>query len=338
MSNRFRVTSKDNEYTFVRDHKSDSLTSVFIDDESLFESDSDEIVISKDLGIHPIFRVVDGSEEYHVGQRTLPISGMNNFRDMGGYKSNTGQTVKWGKLFRSDHIHNANEEGLKSVNELQIKSIVDFRSDDEISKYPNPQLDSSPTSIQLDPRAHAAELSAQFTAPKQDEDVDLIKNIVEQKDNGNLQNRNDMIIEQYDTFVYGDDSKEAFKQLLLIAAEDNAAPLVQHCRGGKDRTGFGALLILGALGVSEEDIVKDYMITEENRLDRNKVKMDGYEKITQDKEVLDYLFSLIETRDNFIKHSIERIHEKYDSIRDYVKIELDINEETLKKLEDLYLE
>ena len=61
-----------------------------------------------------------------AAERTLPIDGMNNFRDMGGYETEDGHSVKWGKLYRSDYIHNATAEGLDYLRTLGIHTIVDY--------------------------------------------------------------------------------------------------------------------------------------------------------------------------------------------------------------------
>ncbi len=126
--------------------------------------------------------------------------------------------------------------------------------------------------------------------------------------------------------------------MLKIAANPFSASIVQHCRGGKDRTGFGAMLLLGALGVKKEYLVFDYMLTHTNRIERNKKKMECYKKITKDVDVLNYLYSLIETRAEFIEASIESIEKQYGTIKNYVVKELGISEEIIKTLKELYLE
>jgi protein-tyrosine phosphatase len=46
-------------------------------------------------------------------------------------------------------------------------------------------------------------------------------------------------------------------------------PLLMHCSAGKDRTGFGAALLLTALGVAWDDVMADYLAT--NRLWRREI-------------------------------------------------------------------
>lgn len=273
-----------------------------------------------------------------VRERTLPVDGMNNFRDMGGYETYDGRTVKWGMLYRSDHIYSATESGVSYLKTLGIRTIIDYRSADEISKYPNKSIGEGVKTYHLDPDAHTAELSAQFTASKDNEDQKLVAKIIEQKKNGSLVNRYDIMMEQYRNFVNQSKSREAFQKLIKIAVDPSAAAIVQHCRGGKDRTGFGAMLLLGAMGVKKEYLISDYMLTFTNRIERNNIKMENYKKYTDDPEVLHYLYSLIETKPEFIDASMQLMEEQYGSISSYIINGLGITEKEIKMLKSLYLE
>lgn len=271
-------------------------------------------------------------------QRNIPISGMNNFRDMGGYPTYDGKTVKWGKLYRSDHIFNADEQGLEQLKSLGIHTIIDYRSENEIEKYPNPQFDERIKTYQLDPDAHAAELAAQFSSSKDKEDENLVKKVTEQKEKGLLTGRDGIVLEQYRNFIHKEESKKAFGTMLHVVARPEAAAVVQHCRGGKDRTGFGTMLLLGILGVKREALLEDYMLTGKNRLERNAEKMEIYKTYTSDQEVLDYLYSFIDTKQDFIEASMQEIEQVYGGIEEYAKEELGVTEEEIKRLKELYLE
>lgn len=308
-------------------------------DSALTKTENSEFSIALPrITSRPYFLVESGGAVYMAAERTLNVEGMNNFRDMGGYAAADGKTVRWGKLYRSDHIHKTTDAGLAYIRKLGIRTIIDYRSADEISKYPNRVIDGGIVSYHLDPAAHTAELSAQFSAAKEDEDRNLVNKITEQKKKGALADQYDIVMAQYHNFVNEPKSQQAFARMLQIAADPSAAPLVQHCRGGKDRTGFGAMLLLGVLGVGRADLIADYMITYENRIERNRVKMDGYKKLTQDADVLAYLYSLIDTKPEFISASIDAIGKEYGGIVEYAKRALNISDETISILKGLYLQ
>jgi protein-tyrosine phosphatase len=307
--------------------------------ELIVKTNEDEITVEVDATQNrPYFYIQTEKEGYTVAERTLPVEGMNNFRDMGGYETADGHTVKWGKLYRSDHIHNATENGVSYLNKLGIHTIIDYRSDDEISKYPNKRLTPEPKTVHLDPAAHAAELAAQFQSSKENEDINLITKIIEQQKAGTLVNQADVVLKQYRVFANKEESKRAFAEMLRVVAQPDASAVVQHCRGGKDRTGFGAMLVLGVLGVRKEDLIADYLLTAKNREERNRVKMEGYKKLTTDQSVLDHLYSFIDTKSEFLEASIDTIIEKYGSIENYVTSELKITQEMIDTMKELYLE
>ena len=61
------------------------------------------------------------SENLREDYRKLPFTGAHNFRDLGGYKTGDGRTVKWGKIYRSDNLHSLTDEYLKYMKRLNIK-------------------------------------------------------------------------------------------------------------------------------------------------------------------------------------------------------------------------
>ena len=166
----------------------------------------------------------------------------------------------------------------------------------------------------------------------------MINKIIEQQAAGTLVDQAEVVLEQYRTFANKEKSKTAFAEMLKLIADPDAPAVVQHCRGGKDRTGFGAMLILGTLGVKKEDLLADYLLTAENRKERNRIKMESYRKLTSDPFVLDHLYSFIYTKPEFLEASIDTIIEKHRSIENYVISELGLSEAEIDTMKKLYLE
>ena len=176
----------------------------------------------------------------------IPLQGGLNFRDFGGYRTLEGGTVKKGKLFRCGMLALIPDHALDEFEKLDIGVICDLRKDDEVEKSP------PPTASPFRCRVHipiAPGSSPQLSASFEDE----------------THNHEDR--KAYMTSItreiardHGDAYKSLFDELLAV---DNGFLL--HCTAGKDRTGFGAAMILTALGVSEADIFSDYLLT--NRAD-----------------------------------------------------------------------
>ena len=58
--------------------------------------------------------------------RLLPMDGAHNTRELGGYKTIDGKSIKWGMLYRSDKLSDISETEQKYLHTLGIKKIVDF--------------------------------------------------------------------------------------------------------------------------------------------------------------------------------------------------------------------
>lgn len=279
----------------------------------------------------------EGQQPFLFGERTLPVTGLNNFRDFGGYKAANGRRIKWGIFYRSNHLNGLKPDAQSYIESLCVKTIIDYRSENEIRSNPNSHIGEKQT-YHLDASAQTAELAAQFAAEPSNEDRALIECVMRDIPKELVNGKGEQVLEQYRNFVLSDKSKNSFKQMLRIMLDSHNNPSIQHCRGGKDRTGYGVLLILLILGVSEADIIDDYMLTHKNRLARNEVKMAAYRQITDNQDVLDYLLCLIDTRESFIQEIFNTMRKVAGSPINYIKQELGFTDEDIKTMQDNYLQ
>lgn len=280
---------------------------------------------------------IAGQDNFIFAERTLPITGLNNFRDFGGYLGASSKRVKWGQLYRSNHLYGLKPDAEQYIKALGIKTIIDYRSINEIKTSPNTFVGEKHT-FHLDASAQTAELAAQFAADPSDEDRALVESVIRDIPKELVNGEGKQVLEQYRNFVLSDKSKNAYRQMLNVVLDANNSPSLQHCRGGKDRTGYGVLLIQIMLGVSEDDIIYDYMLTHDNRLERNKIKMAAYRKITDNEDVLGYLLSLIDTRESFVIEILNTMKKVAGTPSNYIKQELGFTDEHFKLMQSIYLE
>lgn len=166
--------------------------------------------------------------------RRLPVAGTYNLRDTGGYPAAGGST-RWGRLFRSDALHNLTAESRRSLADLGITTVVDLRTPDELRTAPS-GVDGAAVTVHHVPIFD---------------------------DNPATASLRDVTLERvYDAMIEQGGANLA-RAAAVIAAAGEGAVLV-HCTAGKDRTGVLVALVLLAVGVEREAVVADYAATEAN--------------------------------------------------------------------------
>lgn len=182
-------------------------------------------------------------------KRRLPLEGLLNTRELGGYPVTAGgghKTVKKGLIYRSGSPENLTGAGQKKLEGLKIKTTVDFRS--------------------------SGEKSASFNFPT------LVKSVNCPIDAGNLmsaflksgkwafsssvEKSKAEMISLYTILPI--EAIPHYRVLFSLLADSSSAPLLYYCSAGKDRTGVASALILHALGASMDTILDDYLCSTEN--------------------------------------------------------------------------
>jgi len=263
------------------------------------------------------------SEKLREDYRKLPFTGAHNFRDLGGYKTEDGRTVKWGKIYRSDNLHFLTDEDLKYMKRLNIKSVVDFRSVEERESEPD-RLNPDMTQVLLPIKFQPKEL-----------DDDSIKNLMKDLTFGDLDSSN--LLRDFNIVIveeFTDEYKNFFRHII----ENNAEPLVFHCTAGKDRAGFASAMILTILGVPREKVIEDYLLTNTYVKDHVDDKMLEIELKTFFRADTDNLRKINLVEERYIQAAFDTIDSKWGGMDRYISEALNLNEEDILKLQDFYLE
>ncbi len=186
--------------------------------------------------------ISDNNKEIITAERLVCLEGTHNFRDLGGYKTQTGKYVKWGQIFRSDALSKLTSRDQRLLTQLGLKTVCDFRSKAEMERAPdNLPGDGSVAYLHLPVSSHNFDtLSALERLQKGDTEW-LTESFMRE---GYITN-----IDQY-AQTWG-------KVMNCLSLSENR-PLVFHCTAGKDRTGACAAILLLLLGVSEETIIQDH--------------------------------------------------------------------------------
>ncbi len=241
--------------------------------------------------------------------RHLNLQGASNFRDLGGYSTRDGRAVRWRQIFRSNHLGNVTEADVAMLRSLGLKSAFDFRGVEERGAAICGLREIAVHSLPIEPTV-VATLRARAASPSLLSPADAA----------------DVMRESYRNYVRHNTT--SFRALFAHLLE-NHAPLVIHCSAGKDRTGFACALVLHALGVPDEFIAEDYLLT--NRFYRR----DPHASSDLPDEVTRVLGSVEAT---FLAAAFETISESYGDLETYFVEGLGIGVAEREKLQARYLE
>jgi protein-tyrosine phosphatase len=177
--------------------------------------------------------------ERPVGERRVALAGPVNFRDLGGYAAADGTTVAWQRLYRSDSLHHLEASDGPLLHELGIATAIDFRADDELDRIGIGrlgELDILHLHLPTVDRALHTVRPPGWEPPESAAAVYVVM----------LRS-----------------GAASYAATLRALAQPETLPAVYFCMAGKDRTGVFSAVILGLLGVSDADIVADYVLTHE---------------------------------------------------------------------------
>lgn len=254
------------------------------------------------------------SEEF----RKLSMDGSYNTRELGGYKTADGKSVKWGVLFRSDKLSDISLEDQKYLKNLGIQRIVDFRSKAEKTEDPD-KIPDGVAYIEMPIEVDGAMRTK-------------IEAILKGEINRNVK---DFLIEANEEFIKN--YSHIYSKFLKDLAKEQK-PTMFHCTAGKDRAGFAAAITLIAIGVSKEDAINDYMKTNEytaKRIDEMISKIELMSLYQTDGELLRPLLGV---EREYLEAAFKAAENEYGSIENYIRSGLNISEKEIQQLRSFLLE
>ena len=183
--------------------------------------------------------------------RVLPLSGVHNFRDFGGYVVSGGGRLRKGLLWRSGQHYGATDADLAKIAALGLTDVFDLRSSKERETHPCRRPDGFAAAVYLsdDPAPHAPRIAAPHMAAAAD--------TTRQRDAASTR---EGMRRNYGAIAFRPELIAMLRQQLAVLAEGRGPSLV-NCMAGKDRTGIAVAMIQLATGVHRDDVVADYLLT-----------------------------------------------------------------------------
>lgn len=167
-------------------------------------------------------------------RRQVSVANVFNLRDLGGYRSTTGRSVRWRSLYRGDGVHRADVAGRASIVELGVSAVLDLRTSAERDAHGWFDVDSQGV---------------------QHHHLPVMTNLWDPTDALALEDPVAFLAGRY--LAMTEEGSAAIAEVVRIVAKADGA-VVFHCSAGKDRTGVVAAVILSLLEVPDHTIAHDY--------------------------------------------------------------------------------
>jgi len=252
----------------------------------------------------------------------IEISGSVNLRDFGGYRTRDGRKVKSGLLYRSGMMQSLDGQGRRDFLDLDISVICDLRHDSERNREPTPFPPHAPRQvlIPLDPGRHfinaerdpravrRMETGAQLATFMRSINVDLARD-------------------------HAADYRLMFDELL----NPKLTGFLVHCSAGKDRTGFGAGIILLALGVDRETVMQDYMLTN-TVMDFERFSLPRLRERLGAHISLDDAISMSGVKQEFLDAALDELDRVWGSFSEYLERGIGLDTGKQYRLKQRFLE
>jgi protein-tyrosine phosphatase len=178
-----------------------------------------------------------------VPERLIELEGGSNFRDIGGYPVAGGGQVRWGRVYRSAALNRLTARDVATVDRLGLRVVYDLRASEE--------CEASPSILPVGIRTESLPIGGGAATLKGLGDLIVDGKLTYIPD--------DFLVRIYAAMI--EDAAATFGRLLTMLAVPGETPALFHCTAGKDRTGLSAALLLSVLGVDDELILDDYVLS-----------------------------------------------------------------------------
>ena len=266
--------------------------------------------------------------------KKIKLKGARNTRLVPAFIAADGKRVKEGAFIRSGKLNKVPKKKLNNfLDEYNVTKILDFRTDVEVHEAGSITY---PSDVEYQ---HLPLLNKAFFGVTHEKKMSKI--LYKESKKMKLEDiEPGYMTDMYKSIVFDPYSQSKFKEFFdVILNNEDGGSILYHCNGGKDRTGITTLFILTLLGVSEEDILNDFAMSDYYNRHYNRsriILMTLF--LFPARKFSRILNSMLHAKRIYLENMIAAINEKFGSVLNYLKEAIGINEEKQNKLKLLYLE
>lgn len=252
----------------------------------------------------------------------VTIAGAGNFRSLGGLLTRDGRRIREHFLMRSDRLCHLTAEGWEQLAATGLTTVCDLRSREECAQHPN----CVPATLGIDELA--CEVRNELRGDRR-----LLGMIIDQP---TALGAEALMIEIYRRLP------QLMAPVLGRIGErllNGGAPMLIHCTAGKDRTGFAVAMLLHALGVSQDEIERDYLASRAwTNVAIHRVSIAKGLSTTVPADALDAVVDpLLDVREAYLHAAMAKVVEDFGSLERYFDIAAGLNASKREQLRDLAL-
>lgn len=264
---------------------------------------------------------------------TTAATTVANLRDLGGTPLSGGRTVRPGLVLRSGQLDRLDLGVDTAVAALGIRTVLDFRTDVERDEHPDRMppgarlliADALADKVKGDTsgandgpgKIPAAQLKEMLSDPVVAE---------EHLGGGKVQA---LFASVYRSLVSSGSAQAAYRLLLTELADPQAGPLLFHCTAGKDRTGWGATVILSLLGADDETLLTEYLSVNPAVKIAFAPMIEGFTAAGGDPDIA---LALIGVFPSYLEAALDEVDTRYGSMEKYVREGLGVSDDTVEAL------
>ena len=276
-----------------------------------------------------------GSSEANIdlqNTQSIGLKSVGNARELGGYTVSDGRKIKHGVLLRTAALYGISSDDVTRLTEdYRLSVVADLRMSFETAPKPDPVIG-----------------GVKYVSLHVINEEAFMKNVERQLSiEGGVMERLNFVVEHgiasydmYVKFLSDDSGKKAYREFFReLAGLPPERSLLFHCSQGKDRTGCAAMLVLSALGASEDTIMKDYLLTNVFNAER----IDGQRKMlkshgVKESDIEIYMMILDEVSPRMMNTLLAWLRENYGSPIGYITSELGVSPDEIELLKAKFLE
>ncbi|MFF3624518.1 tyrosine-protein phosphatase [Streptomyces sp. NPDC002467] len=254
-----------------------------------------------------------------------PSTTVANLRDLGGTPLTGGRTVRSGLVLRSGQLDRLDVDADPVVAALGLATVIDFRSTAERTDHPD-RVPAGVKSLVCDVLADKMS-SGKMPAAAQLKDLLSDPVVAEERLGGGKAQA--LFADVYRSFVGTASAQASYRMLLEELADPQAGPLLFHCTAGKDRTGWGATIILSLLGADDETLMAEYLSVNPAVKQAFAPMIEGFTAAGGDPDIA---LALIGVFPSYLEAALDEVETRYGSMEKYVREGLGVSDEKVEAL------